>query len=98
MDFFDAVFASPMLSSAVVAMLGSIWPVWRSFMRALKRRADQAWTEHGDDDDQEIAVQRVTDKVRALSLTMNAIPRIVVEKTVRAQKESRPSGSPPGGD
>lgn len=97
-DLANLIVDNPLLG-VVLCLLGlaaSLKPAWAAFTRALERRADQMWTDHGPDDDPEIAVQRVTDKLQASAAWMSMTPRRVVEAQVRAKKESRPPGPPVG--
>lgn len=77
---------------AFIAIAVLVYGVAKAWASMLVRRADQQWNDHGDDDDEEIKVRRVTDKVQADSTWLSMLPRGVVERQVR---RSRASGRPP---
>lgn len=99
MDHFIEIVGEESIKLAVVAVAGLLYGVVRAWAAVLVRRADQQWKDHGDDDDDEIKVHRVTDQVQADSAWMSVLPRGVVERQVRKSKDSelppQPDEPPP---
>ena len=93
MDAFDYVMNNPVLAGAAALVAGGVWRVIKAWLDALERHANQQWIDHGEDDDQDIKVTRVTDKVQANSIMMSMLPRVVVENRVRKVRVS--SSTPP---
>jgi len=87
-----AIVTHPILGPALAAFLLSIRPLWLSIVAALQRRVEQAWREHGADDDD----CHVADRVCAESKLMSMLPRSMVQKAVRKSRESGDSDRPPG--
>ncbi len=77
---------------AAIALAVLVYGVAKAWAAMLVRKADQQWIDHGydDDDDDEMKVRRVTDKVQAASALMSMLPRGVVERQVRKRKGSEP--------
>ncbi len=86
---------NPLLSSAIAAAMAPVWMAWKAFWAMVQRRCAQQWREHGPDDDEEMKVQRVTDKTQASSAMMSILPRGVVEARVRKARDSDMPPRPP---
>ena len=92
MDYLIEIVGADNIKIGVIALAVLAYGVAKAWASMLVRRADQQWQDHGDDDDNEMKVRRVTDKVQAESALMSMLPRGVVERQVR---KSRGSGPPP---
>ncbi len=97
MDYWIELLGADNIKMGVAAMALLFYGVAKAWANNLVRRADQQWQD--DDGDDEVAVNRVTDKVQAESALMSMLPRGVVERQVRRSRGSGPpppNESPPG--
>lgn len=90
MEDLVAIVGTDSVRIALLALAALVGGVAKALAAMLVRRANQQWQDHGDDDDEEIKVTRVTDKVQAESAWMSMLPRGVVERQVRKSKGSLP--------